>query len=308
MSLQSGGSSCTSACITRPRSSTRSAAPSILRRNECADGYALDESGGSQVASARIAGLGKEIGVVAMRGRIRYLVAIGCSHAPEVGIAAREKIHRLRLEAIPVRGCSTRAGQGGASDTFMRAMLAATLDRPECRRRPRRRHRRSHHNQGCHQAQPRSSHLKPPVGNRSEQVAESSSGIPTPTPTKPTSHRTDGGGVATTVSVPKTTESWDGEVRLGQRQRHLSTGRGWMSTSATVPMSCGPRRHGMLSVPNAQSRPAQIRCPGKRARLLQPRSGRTLVVCGAAGINSTSRRQSILQRRRRRTGGPPFRS
>ena len=117
--------------------------------------HALSECVGGQVAGARIASLGEEIGIVTMRGRIRYLVTIRRSHTTEVGIASREKVHRPRLEAIPPRGDRTSAGQRGASDPFMGAMLPAALDRAEGRGGPRSRHSPDqHHGQRSHQAQP----------------------------------------------------------------------------------------------------------------------------------------------------------
>src|SRR5688500_15266249 len=95
--------------------------------------HAGHQCGSGLVTGPRIAGF-EEVGTVAVRGRIGYLVAVRSSHAPELAVVPCEEVHGRRLKTVVVRACVTGTGQGGASDPFVLAVLATAVDRPECGR------------------------------------------------------------------------------------------------------------------------------------------------------------------------------
>jgi hypothetical protein len=64
-------------------------------------GHAVQELTSSLFAATRVTTV-QEVGVIAMRGRIRYLVAIRSAYATERLAAARELVHGLRLEAVAI--------------------------------------------------------------------------------------------------------------------------------------------------------------------------------------------------------------
>src|SRR4051794_693937 len=66
-----------------------------------------------------------------MRGRVGDLVAVRRPHSPEIAAVPREEVHGCRLEAVVVRAGVPGAGQGGAGDPFVLAVLAPAVDRPE---------------------------------------------------------------------------------------------------------------------------------------------------------------------------------
>src|SRR5215207_3129226 len=118
---------------------------------------------------------GAEVSIVAMRGRVGQLVAVGCPDGPELAVAPCKVIDGFRLEtgvresnAICTRQCRPRY-------PLMLAILPATVDRAESGSRPRR--RRDPHNDD-------EDPDKPPTPSSHLTTSRPSHPEPTPPPTR----------------------------------------------------------------------------------------------------------------------------
>src|SRR4051794_29568186 len=86
---------------------------------------------------------GAEVGVVAMRGRVGQLVAVGCPDGPELAVVPCQIIDGFRLETSHGGPSAIRTSQCRPRYPFMLAILPATVNRaesgsrPRCRREPR---------------------------------------------------------------------------------------------------------------------------------------------------------------------------
>ena len=112
---------------------------------------------GGLVAGTRIPAL-EEVGVVAMRRRVRQLVTVGRPDGPELTVVSGEIVDGSRREAGRIRTRLTGTGQGGPGDAFVLAALAAGVDGAERGRRARRRPDERHHDQAGQQPPPPSPH------------------------------------------------------------------------------------------------------------------------------------------------------
>src|SRR3954471_7774275 len=118
----------------------------------------VHDCGGCLVAGAR-GFAGVEVGVVAMRGGIGQLVAVGRPDCPEFAVMPCEIIDGSRLETGHCGFGATRTGECCPRYPFVLAILPATVDRAESGSRSRRRCDPRHHDEERDKSPAPSSHL-----------------------------------------------------------------------------------------------------------------------------------------------------